>query len=196
MLSLEIFISFVYRKFIISIPHLAFLMLPLVPLAGCTNDGTGGPIASSLSTPTGQPAGFDSDQGLSSQASDSDHENDPRITMTTTATGVTALLTWDRPPDFNVAGYTVYYGKRLPGESASQESNSEAVASEEPSQQESSQEEPRSCSQGESLTVENSSAIITELEPSTQYFFAIRAFNKTDSVCSTEITAMTPSAQS
>ena len=196
MLSRKTFVSFASRKSIIAIPHLAFLILPLVLLAGCTNDGAGGPIVSSLSTPTDEPARLDSDQGFSSQATDSGHEEDPKITMTLTSTGVTAHVTWDRPSDFNVDGYSIHYGKRSSAESASQESNSEEVDSEEPGQQESNPEEPNSCSQGESLAVEDSSATITGLEPNTQYFFAIRAFNKTDSVCSTEITAVTPSAQS
>jgi hypothetical protein len=59
-------------------------------------------------------------------------------------------------------------------------------------------EEPRFCSDGESQTVQAPSATITGLEPNTPYFFAIRAFNEneSESLCSNEITAVTPPAQS
>lgn len=164
----------------LSMAHLLIIFL-LMPLAGCTGEGAGGSILSSLSTPTDTAAGLDSDQATHLEATDSGGEEDPMITMTSTPTGVTAHVTWDHPPDIRVTGYSIYYGKRSPAESASGESGSE---------------EPSSCSYGESQAVEAPPATITGLEPNTPYFFAIRAFNDSGSICSNEITAVTPSAQS
>lgn len=175
----------------IALPTLPVLLLLLV--AGCADDGGGGPMVSSLSTPTDATAESDSDQAHHSATADSgeDGEEDPTITMTSTPTGVTAHVTWVRPSDFNASGYYIYYGKRPPEELRSEEPREEESPSEE-----SSPEEPTSCSRGESQAVEAPPATITGLEPNTPYFFAIRAVNDSESICSNEITAVTPSAQS
>jgi len=162
-----------------------------MPLAGCSNDGAGGPIISSLSSPTDATAGSDSDQAHDSEGADLGGEEDPTITMTSTPTGVTAHVTWDRPAGINVARYSIYYGKRSSDEPSSNESDSEESDS-----QKLGSEEPNACSRGESQAVEASPATITGLEPDTPYFFAIRAFNDSESICSNEITVMTPSVQS
>ena len=183
MLMFEDLVRFVSRKSNISMAHPILLLLLLMPLAGCTGEGAGGPAVSSLSTPTDASAGLDSDPTSDSEATDSDGEEDPVITMASTPTGVTAHITWDRPPDMNVAGYNVYYRKQPSPESSSEESSSE---------------EPSSCSSGENQAVTAPAATITGLEPNTRYFFAIRAFNEneSESLCSNEIMAVTPSAQS
>jgi len=193
MMKLETLTSFFSRKSIISTAYPALLILPFIALAGCTNDGTGGPTISSLSTPTDATAGLDSDQAPHSEATGFDGEPDPMIAMTPTPTGVTAQLTWVHPPGMNVAGYNVYYRKQPSAEPSSDESSSE-----EPASEESGSEEPSSCSSGESQTVEGPAAAITRLEPNTRYLFAIRAFNEneSESLCSNEIMAVTPSAQS
>ncbi|MBX3330291.1 MAG: fibronectin type III domain-containing protein [Nitrospira sp.] len=184
--DLEYSVRFVSRKSNISITYLTLLVLLLMPLAGCSGEGAGGPIISSLSTPTDASTGLDSDLTSDSEVADSDQEKEPIITMTPTPTGVTAHLTWDHPPDFNATGYRVHYGKRLP----------EEPSSEEPNLEESSSEKPNACSDGESQAVEDPSATITGLEPNTSYFFVIRAFNESESLCSNEFMAVTPSAQS
>jgi hypothetical protein len=164
MLKRETLVSFVAWKSNVSMTHLALFILLLMPLAGCTGEGGGGPTISSLSTPH-------------------DGEEDPIIAMTPTSTGVTAHVTWDPPPGINVAGYTIYYGKR---------------SSEKPRAEKSSSKERRPCSHGESQTFEAPHGTITGLEPNTEYFFAIRAFNEneSESLCSNEISAVTPLAQS
>ncbi|MDF0651051.1 MAG: fibronectin type III domain-containing protein [Nitrospira sp.] len=111
----------------------------------------------------------------------------------------------------NVAGYNIYYRKQPSAEpsseesgseesgseeSGSEESGSEKSSSEEPASEESGLEEPSSCSSGESQAVEAPAATITGLEPNTRYAFAIRAFNESESLCSNEITAVTPPAES
>jgi hypothetical protein len=163
------------------------LVIPLLmSLAGCNGEGGGGPIISSLSAPTDATTGSDSEQDAHSEDGDHDDgDEDPIIMMTSTPTGVTARLTWDPPSGIDVAGYDIYYGKRSAAGVSSEESESEDVSS----------EEPLSCSRGEKQAVEAPSATITDLEPNTEYFFAIRAFNESESLCSNEIVAVTPSAQ-
>jgi len=157
-----------------------------MPLAGCTGEGAGGPVISSLSSPTDPTAGSDSDQDAHSEdANHDDGDEDPIITMTSTTTGVIARLTWDPPSGIDVAGYDIHYGKHTSQEPSEEESGSEEVSS----------EEPTACSRGESQAVEGPSATITDLEPNTEYFFAIRAFNESESLCSNEIVAVTPPAQ-
>ncbi len=162
----------------ISMTHLILVIFLLMPLAGCTGDGAGGPITSNLSS-------------LTDASTNSDGEEDPMITMTSTPTGVTAHVTWVPPPGMNVAGYNIYYRRQL-----SAEPNSEESSSEEPASEASGSEEPSSCSSGESQAVKAPAATITGLQPNTRYAFAIRAFNESESLCSNEITAVTPSVES
>jgi hypothetical protein len=192
MLMRETLASLVNWKSNVSMTLPALFILLLMPLAGCSGEGGGGPVISSLSKPTKATAGLDSGQAPHSEATDSDGEEDPLITMTPTSTGVTAHLTWVHPSDMNVAVYKVYYRKQ-PAEPSPEESGSE-----EPASEESGLEEPSSCSSGESQAVEAPAAVITGLEPNTRYSFAIRAFNEneSESLCSNEIMAVTPSAQS
>ena len=196
MLMFEDLVRFVSRKSNISMAHPILLLLLLMPLAGCTGEGAGGPAVSSLSTPTDATEGLDSDQASNSDVADSDGEEDPIITMTPTPTGAIAHVTWDPPRDTNVAGYKIYYRKLPSEEQRSEESSSEESSSEESSSEESSSEEPSACSYEERQTVEAPPATITGLEPNTQYLFAISAFNGSESLCSNEIMAVTPSAQS
>jgi hypothetical protein len=91
----------------------------------------------------------------------------------------------------NAAGYNVYYRKQPLPEPSSEDSSSEVPVSEEDGL-----EEPSSCSSGESQAVAAPAATITGLEPNTKYLFAIRAFNDSESLCSNEITAETPAAES
>lgn len=184
--------SLVTWKPIFSMTHLALFTLLLMPLAGCGNDGAGGPTISSLSKPTNATAGLDSDPMTDSEIEDSAGEEDPVITMTSTPTGVTANLTWDPPPEIRVTGYQIYYEKRSPENQGSEKSIEEELDQPE----ELTPDKPSLCSYGESQAVEASSATIIGLEPNTPYVFAIRAFNELESLCSNEIMMVTPSAQS
>lgn len=189
MLTLETLISFLFQRSSFLMLHQMLVISILLSLAGCTGEGASGPIISSLSSPTDVTEGLDSDQAAHSEdVNHNDGEEDPIITMTSTATGVTAQVTWERPSDINVAGYAVYYGKR----------SEETPSPEESSSEESGAKEPTACSRGESQAVENPPATITGLEPNTPYFFAIRAFNESESesLCSNEIIVVTPPAQS
>jgi hypothetical protein len=111
---------------------------------------------------------------------------------------VTANLAWGPPPDITVTGYQIYYEKRSPENQGSETSIEEEVDWSEGSDrpEELTPDKPSLCSYGESQTVEASSATIVGLEPNTPYVFAIRAFNELESLCSNEIPAVTPPAQS
>lgn len=194
MLTPKLVVGFARRKSIISMVCGTLLVLPLIILNGCTGEGAEAPVVSSLSSSTDATSESSSDPAATGEAADLSGEEDPKITMTSTSRGVTAHVSWDRPTEFNVARYTVYYGKRESKAPRSEELTSE----EESSSGEPTPENAESsvCSSGESQTVADSPATITGLEPNTQYFFAIRAFNDSESVCSNEIMAITPSIDS
>ena len=198
MLMFEDLVRFVSRKSNISMAHPILVIFLLMPLAGCTGEGGGGPTISSLSTSTDASADLDSDQAPHSEATDSDGEEDPIITMTSTPRGVTANLTWDPPPNVKVTGYQIYYEKHSSENQGSEESIEEELDWSEGSArpEDSASDKPSLCSYGESQTVEAPSATIVGLDPGTPYVFAIRAFNESESLCSNEIMAATPPAQS
>ena len=178
------------RYLSVSIVHLGLFLLPLVPLAGCSNDGAQGPMASSLSRAT--------DEVSNPELAHHDGgDTDPIIAMTPTATGITAHVAWEPPSNFNPVGYSIHYGKRSSEELSSEGSSSQEAGSEEVRVEE-SVEEPSSCSRGTVQAVAAPTATITGLEPNTQYFFAIRAINEneSESLCSNEIIAVTPSVGS
>lgn len=170
-----------------------------ITLVGCSANGDGSPLTSSLSTPTD--ATEDTSPDTNSDASETQpvtseevlslmpeeatagltpdeadvlpvpSDEDPLIAMTPTETGVTARLNWNHSADNDVAGYYVYYSKQPSGD-------------------------PGSCHPyDESITVEAPPATITGLEPNTPYFFAISAYNESESPCSTEIMMVTPPAK-
>jgi hypothetical protein len=196
---------FFHRQFTRLVPSLIILTVIGLPLTGCGDtEGGGGPIVSSLSSPTegtppaeeGSEPGVDSnvpslsedenpsadlaeneaeDPETLANVASSEEQEDPAISLTSTPTGVTAKLTWDASADPNVAGYHVYYGKQSSGEFGS-------------------------CSYEEGQAVENPPAVINGLEPNTPYFFAISAYGgeggELESPCSNEVLIVTPPTQS
>jgi hypothetical protein len=91
-------------------------------------------------------------------------------TSTASPTGVVASLEWDPATEPAAEGYYVYYGKASPSE-------------------------PGSCLYEHSEYVSTPSATITGLDPGTQYYFAVSTFNGSNSVCSEEISTITPAVQ-
>lgn len=169
MLMCESLIRLFSNRFSLSMPCLILVIPLLLGVAGCAGEGAGEPSAS---------------PGLAH--ADDGGDQDPVITMAPTATGVTAQLAWDPPHDFDATGYVVYYGKRSPEEDNSEESSVDDLDIVQTS----------SCARGEKQTVNGPEATITGLDGDTEYVFSIRALSKTESLCSNEITAVTPPIQS
>ena len=86
------------------------------------------------------------------------------------ATPTTSVsLAWDPVPDHSVYAYFVHYGKHPAGQHGS-------------------------CNYTFSTYVGYPSATIPGLEPNTQYFFAVSAYNGLQSTCSNEVSTVTPPA--
>ncbi len=81
----------------------------------------------------------------------------------------TASLTWNPVTDPSVSGYFVHYGPQSPGQSGS-------------------------CTYEHSVSVDSSSATITDLAPNTLYHFTISAYNGLESECSNEVSIVTAPA--
>lgn len=90
---------------------------------------------------------------------------------TPAGTGITASLTWDPIPDPSVHAYFVHYGRQSPGH-------------------------PGSCAYESSMHVpaDSSSAIVTNLDPDTRYYFTVSAYNGLESACADEVSTVTPPA--
>lgn len=187
MLLFETLLGYAFRKSVLSLSYPAVVILLLSSLIGCADENAGGPVTSNLSVPTNETSAVESDEASPSTVADIGGE-DPRITMTSTSSGITANVSWDQPPGFSVTRYTIYYGK------SSQDPESGEITSDESSPEELQTEELSWCSQGENKTVEAPSTTITGLQPNTSYFIAIQAFtgNESESVCSNAITMITP----
>ncbi len=198
-----------FQRFARSMTGLILVGVIALPLPGCGENEGGGPIISSLSTPTDPPSSEGSP--LTSHSADTDSqaeenqtadltstendiaadeaeyldalgpapdtegEEDPTVSITSTSTGSTVQLTWDASTDPNVQGYFIHYGKQSPGAYGS-------------------------CSYEQSERVGAPPATLTDLDPNTVYFFAISAFGEAESeaetACSNEIVVTTPSVQS
>ncbi|TKB78071.1 MAG: fibronectin type III domain-containing protein [Nitrospira sp.] len=182
----------VLRNLTIALVSLLALSTIVLPLAGCSDNGQGGPSISSLSTPTDNQPSENTEADTTSTETAANEQDDPTISMESTEieplpdeaaeasleppppTGATAQMNWDASSDPNVQGYFIHYGKRSSGEHGS-------------------------CSYEESQRVGPPPATITGLEPHTAYFFAISAFGESESEaetpCSNEIVVVTSAAQ-
>jgi fibronectin type III domain protein len=78
-------------------------------------------------------------------------------------------LAWNPDTDPSVYAYFVHYGKQSAGQAGS-------------------------CTYTYSTYVGSPSATITGLDPQTQYYFAVSAYNGLESTCSNEVTTVTPAA--
>jgi hypothetical protein len=81
--------------------------------------------------------------------------------------GATASLAWDPVPDPSVSAYFVHYGRQSPNQ-------------------------PGSCVYESSISVDSSSATVTNLDPNTLYYFTVSAYNGLESACSNEVSTVTP----
>jgi Fibronectin type III domain len=90
----------------------------------------------------------------------------PQPPSTSSTTGATAQLEWDPVPDPTVTGYNVYFGKQSAGQ-------------------------PGLCAYQNSQFVMAPQTTVTGLDPDTQYFFAVSAYNGLESPCSEEVSTVT-----
>ncbi len=81
----------------------------------------------------------------------------------------TASLTWDPVTDPSVSAYFVHYGRQSPGDAGS-------------------------CTYENSISVDSSSATVTNLDPNTLYYFTVSAYNGLESACSNEVSIVTAPA--
>ena len=85
---------------------------------------------------------------------------------TATSVGATASLEWQPVQDPSVIAYFVHYGRQSPGQ-------------------------PGSCTYESSMYVDSPSAMITNLDPNTLYYFSVSAYNGLESPCSEEVSTVT-----
>lgn len=83
--------------------------------------------------------------------------------------GATASLEWNPVPDSSVFAYFVHYGRQSPSQAGS-------------------------CDYESSVSVDASSATVTNLDPDTRYYFVVSAYNGLESACSEEVSIVTPPA--
>jgi hypothetical protein len=88
---------------------------------------------------------------------------------TGSSANATASLTWDSVTDPSVSAYFVHYGQRSPGQEGS-------------------------CTYETSISVDSSSATVTNLAPNTLYYFTVSAYNGLESACSNEVSIVTSPA--
>lgn len=203
MLTSNALINLVFRPCINSMVRLMLVIAPGVALLGCSGEGDGGPVISSLSTQANTMAGPSSD--LTPRSVDM---NSAPLALTDNEMADPAsdlppgpLYADDPPPRSESSeddpmtivmstptGVTVrLYWPRSPDGNIFGYS---VYYGKEPAQEEGS------CSSYEAhQVVEAPPATITGLEPDTLYFLAIKKFNESDKSCWNEIIVTTPPAE-
>jgi hypothetical protein len=114
----------VLRNLTIALGSLIVLSTIVLPLAGCSDSGQGGPSISSLSTPTDNQPSENTEADTTSTETAANEQDDPTISMESTEaeplpnevaeadleppppTGATAQLNWDASSDPNVQSTT------------------------------------------------------------------------------------------
>lgn len=210
----------IHQNFTIAIVQIIVLGLIALPLAGCGDDGQGGPVISSLSEPTDAHSDAHSGKGTKSDSNPATTGSPVGEDQTATSTEHTAAHSaeehatahaaensdlsagaepaeGEEDPTISVSSNRTGATARLTWE-AYPDSN---VAGYSVHYGKQSSGEPGSCSYEKSQTVESPPAIITGLEPNTPYFFAISAYggelgeSESSSPCSNEVLVVTPPAQ-
>lgn len=206
-------VGFSYRQFMRSIAGLIIAGVITLPLTGCSDNGGGGPIVSSLSSPTKD---ISSDEGGTESGVDSnapgssENDNSSADTTENEAEDSGTLVSLGSPDDEEI--------RDVPSEEGGPEISLTPTptgvsaqltwdTSTDPNVQgyfihygKRSPGEYGSCSYDESQRVGPPPATITGLDPNTPYFFAISAFgeaeSEAESPCSNEVLVVTPPAQS
>lgn len=205
MLKNAISLGLVHRNFSIAMAQVIVLSLIALPLAGCGDDGQGGPIISSLSTPT-EPTDTQPGGGAPSDSEQPPAEDNPEATSTEEDATASAIDEFDpaalaesadgeEEPAISVTSTPTGATARLTWDP----NPDPKVAGYAVYYGKQSSGEHGSCSYEESQSVESPPAIITGLDPNTPYFFAISAYGDneggSESPCSNEVLVVTPPAQ-
>ncbi|NJL16448.1 MAG: fibronectin type III domain-containing protein [Nitrospira sp.] len=202
-------VGFLYRQVTRSIGGLIIAGVIALPLTGCSNtEGGGGPIVSSLSSPTedissaegGTESGVDTvDTNVPSLSED---EN-PSVDLTENEAEDPETLANVESPDQEQEDPAISLTSTPTGVTARltwDASTDPNVAGYNVYYGKQSSGEFGSCSYEEGQAVENPPAVISGLDPNTPYFFAISAYGgeggELESPCSNEVLVVTPPAQS
>lgn len=194
-------LSLVRQNFTIAIAQVIVFGLIALPLAGCGADGQGGPIISSLSTPSDAHSGEGTQSDSHHATTGSPAEDDQTAPSTEHASAHAA-------EDVDPAAGLAEPAEREEDPTISMTSTPTGAtaqltwdASHDPTVSnyfvyygKQSSGEPGSCSYESSQSVETPPATISGLDPNTPYFFAISAFGESESPCSSEVLVVTPPA--
>ena len=194
-----------YQQFTRSVAGLILLGVIALPLPGCGENEGGGPLISSLSTPTDTPSAEGSTSTSDDVAdTDSPAEENPTTDLTSTEsdTAMDEAEYWDalslvpdtegeEDPEVSVTSAPTGFTAQLTWD-ASTDPNVQGYFIHYGKQ---SPGEYGSCSYEHSQRVGAPPATITDLEPNTVYFVAISAFGEAETACSNEVLVTTSSAQ-
>jgi len=205
MLKNALSLGLVHRNFSIAMAQVIVLSLIALSLAGCGDDGQGGPMISSLSTPA-EPTDTQPGSGAPSDSEEPPAEENHEATSTTEDVTASAIEEFDpaaiaesvdgeEEPAISVTSTPTGATARLTWDT----NPDPKVAGYAVYYGRQSSGNPGSCSYEESQSVESPPAIITGLDPNTPYFFAISAYGDeggdSESPCSNEVLVVTPPAQ-
>jgi hypothetical protein len=201
-------VAFLYQQLSRSIAGLIFLSVIALPLFGCGEHEGGGPIISSLSTPTNTPSTEGSKPTSDFTDTDLPAEENQTTDLTSTesdsatdeseyldALGPVPDTEGEEDPTVSVTPTPTGFTAQLTWD-ASTDPNVQGYFIHYGKQ---SPGEYGSCSYEQSQRVGAPPATITDLEPNTVYFVAISAFGESESeaetACSNEVLVVTSSAQ-
>jgi Fibronectin type III domain len=198
----------VLQNLTIALVSLLVMSTIVLPLAGCSDNGQGGPSISSLSTPTDNQPSENTEADTTSTDTDANEQDDPTISEAPTEIEPFPSEVAEADPEPLVAGLEGEDNPMISSPFSPTEATARLTWAVNPDPTvtgyhvyygKESSGEPGSCSYETSQSVEAPPAIITGLEPNTPYFFAISAFGgeegEAESPCSNEVLIISSPAQ-
>jgi hypothetical protein len=198
----------VLQNLTIALVSLLVMSTIVLPLAGCSDNGQGGPSISSLSTPTDNQPSENTEADTTSTDTDANEQDDPTISEAPTEIEPFPSEVAEADPEPLVAGLEGEDNPMISSPFSPAEATARLTWAVNPDPTvtgyhvyygKESSGEPGSCSYETSQSVEAPPAIITGLEPNTPYFFAISAFGgeegEAESPCSNEVLIISSPAQ-
>jgi len=198
----------VLQNLTIALVSLLVMSTIVLPLAGCSDNGQGGPSISSLSTPTDNQPSENTEADTTSTDTDANEQDDPTISEAPTEIEPFPSEVAEADSEPLVAGLEGEDNPMISSPFSPTEATARLTWAVNPDPTvtgyrvyygKESSGEPGSCSYEASQSVEAPPAIITGLEPNTPYFFAISAFGgeegEAESPCSNEVLMISSPAQ-